>query len=123
MVLPAPPRFSTTNGWPKVSVRPLATSRAMRSVLPPGGKGTMTFTGRAGHDWAHAPKTGRQERASAARKRVMVGTCLVVRTSSVPALPRACRNRSGAGFFPGHAHADGEAEASRRIEAVGGQQG
>ena len=45
MLPPAPPRFSTTNGWPSPSCRPFATGRAAMSDGPPAGHGTTTVTG------------------------------------------------------------------------------
>ena len=51
----APPRFSTTKGWPKRDCRRSAKGRAMTSFDPPGGKGTTTRTGRVGQSpWARA---------------------------------------------------------------------
>lgn len=44
MVPLAPPRFSTTNGLPSCSESSLAVRRPMTSVVPPGGKPTMTRT-------------------------------------------------------------------------------
>ena len=49
---PAPPRFSTTTGWPMLSLMRWATMRATTSVVPPAGKGTMIFSGLDGNDWA-----------------------------------------------------------------------
>jgi hypothetical protein len=37
IVPPAPPRFSTTKGWPKASPNRSASGRASTSLLPPGG--------------------------------------------------------------------------------------
>src|SRR5262245_53492647 len=48
MVPPAPPRFSTTSGWPSGFSSFCARMRATMSVDPPGGKGTMTRIGLAG---------------------------------------------------------------------------
>ena len=45
MLPPAPGRFSTTNGWPSVSVSFCAVARARMSVVPPAGNGTTTRTG------------------------------------------------------------------------------
>ena len=47
-VVPAPPRFSTMNGWPSRCSMPLATKRVSASVPPPAGNGTTIFTGRLG---------------------------------------------------------------------------
>ncbi len=45
MVPPAPPRFSTTTGWPSASESLCAMGRAKMSVDPPGGNGTTSFSG------------------------------------------------------------------------------
>src|SRR5262245_23410657 len=45
----APARFSTTTGWPQVSVSRCATVRDVISVPPPGGYGTSRRTGRDGY--------------------------------------------------------------------------
>src|SRR3954452_15865585 len=44
----APARFSITTGWPQCSLMRWPTKRAMRSVGPPGGNGTMMRIGRLG---------------------------------------------------------------------------
>src|SRR5262245_47201758 len=54
MLAPPPPRFSTTICWPQMSDSFPATTRAMASVPPPGGNGTMRRTCRAGQAWARA---------------------------------------------------------------------
>src|ERR1700694_508225 len=51
---PAPPRFSMTIVCPSASDRRFCTMRAMTSVPPPGGYGTMKRTGFAGQSCAHA---------------------------------------------------------------------
>ncbi|CFM12523.1 Uncharacterised protein [Bordetella pertussis] len=45
---PAPARFCTTTGWPSESCSVRASTRAITSVLPPGGNGTIIWIGRAG---------------------------------------------------------------------------
>src|SRR6218665_678250 len=45
---PAPGRFSTTTGWPSLSLRILASSRELLSVMPPGVNGTTKLIGRVG---------------------------------------------------------------------------
>src|ERR1700704_5944815 len=50
----APARFSITTGWPQCSLIRWPTKRAMRSVGPPGGNGTMMRIGRLGK-FAAAP--------------------------------------------------------------------
>ena len=44
----APARFSITTGWPQCSLMRWPTKRAMMSVGPPGGNGTMMRIGRLG---------------------------------------------------------------------------
>src|SRR4051812_32013834 len=44
----APARFSITTGWPQCSLMRWPTKRAMRSVGPPGGNGTLMRIGRLG---------------------------------------------------------------------------
>src|SRR6218665_825898 len=44
----APLRLSTTKGWPSTACRRSAMARATMSVAPPGGKGTISRTGRLG---------------------------------------------------------------------------
>ena len=46
---PAPARFSTTTVWPSAGCSFSAITRAMMSVVPPGGNGTTIRTGRFGH--------------------------------------------------------------------------
>jgi hypothetical protein len=48
--VPLPPaaRFSTTTCWPSDALSLSATARAMMSLLPPGGSGTMSVIGRLG---------------------------------------------------------------------------
>src|SRR5687768_18448586 len=50
----APARFSTTTGCDHASVIFCASTRAMMSVAPPGGNGTMKRTARDGYAWASA---------------------------------------------------------------------
>src|SRR3954466_7310033 len=52
----APARFSITTGWPQCSLIRWPTKRAMRSVGPPGGNGTMMRIGRLGK-FAAAPRS------------------------------------------------------------------
>src|SRR5258708_32655064 len=54
IVPPGPGLFSTTSGWPLVSVSACASARARMSLTPAGGQGTMTLTGLAGYVWAVA---------------------------------------------------------------------
>src|SRR5436305_1877202 len=62
---PAPPRLSTTKGWPSSFCRPSAAMRPMMSVEPPGGNGMISVTGFAGHDCASADATKQQSEKSA----------------------------------------------------------
>jgi hypothetical protein len=48
MLPAAPERFSTVTGWPNLSRSLSATTRASRSVPPPGTNGTMIWIGFAG---------------------------------------------------------------------------
>src|SRR5580765_8518284 len=54
MVPPAPPRFSTSTGWPIDSCMRWATMRAAMSVVPPAGNGTTMRSGLDGKGWASA---------------------------------------------------------------------
>src|SRR5262245_18011837 len=53
----APPRLSMTSGWPSTFSTSFAMIRALASVAPPGGKGTMRRIGRSGQACL-APGTG-----------------------------------------------------------------
>src|SRR3954469_23741411 len=66
MTLPLPGRLSTTNCWPSARPRQSVIRRQIVSGAPPAACDTMTFTGRAGHDWAPADAA---ERPSAAPTR------------------------------------------------------
>ena len=50
----APAWFSTTTGWPRLSLNFCPTSRALMSPAPPGGLGTMMRIGRDGRSCAVA---------------------------------------------------------------------
>src|SRR5688500_20198327 len=45
----APPRLSTTSGWPSALSTSFAMALALASVAPPGGNGTISRIGRVGH--------------------------------------------------------------------------
>ena len=45
---PAPRRFSTITGWPRLFASDSPRARATRSVVPPGGNGTTSVTGFVG---------------------------------------------------------------------------
>jgi hypothetical protein len=49
MKLRAPGRFSTTIGWPNTSASRMPRVRAVMSVGPPGGNGTIMRTGPLGY--------------------------------------------------------------------------
>ena len=59
---PAPARLSTMIGWPSAWLIAGASSRAVKSTLPPGGKPTTRRTGRSGKAWA----PGRRREAASA---------------------------------------------------------
>src|SRR5215210_2508194 len=48
MLPPAPARLSITIGWPSAAWSAFCSTRAARSVCPPGGKPTIRLTGRSG---------------------------------------------------------------------------
>src|SRR5438094_10562717 len=49
MLPAAPPRFSTSTGWPHFSLIFWAITRPRMSVVPPGAQGTIMRTGFAGY--------------------------------------------------------------------------
>src|SRR3954468_4164047 len=65
---PAPPRLSTTKGWPSSRAMPSAAMRPTMSVEPPGGKGMISVTGFAGY----CARADEQHSARSANSRVMV---------------------------------------------------
>ena len=66
-VAPAPARFSMITGWPSWSCSPCASSRATRSVVPPGAKGTTRRIGWVGQA-AIAGLRARRPRAAPMRR-------------------------------------------------------
>src|SRR5688572_4395518 len=64
----APVRLSTTICWPSGLARSLATRRAIRSTLPPGGNGAMMRTGLAGYSAAKAWAAMNARKKSAMRR-------------------------------------------------------
>src|SRR5512134_3170159 len=52
MLPPAPARFSTSTGWPSAAESLSPSARAVTSVEPPGGYGTMSRTGLDGQPCA-----------------------------------------------------------------------
>ena len=84
-----PVRFSTTTGWPRLSVSRSARMRAATSVAPPAGKGTTKRSGREGDHaaaaWARASEGAPRPAATASRmwrRRSMV--CLRSSAVSTP---------------------------------------
>src|SRR5687767_5507457 len=55
----APALFSTTTGWPSACESLSPRARAARSVEPPGGNPTSSFTGRSGQPWADASEVAK----------------------------------------------------------------
>src|SRR5215217_2757646 len=78
-MVPLPPgRFSTTNGWPSWSPSFCASCRPTASSVPPGGKGMIIFTGRAGQAWARAlAAPAARQAASASFSVVLNMVCLL----------------------------------------------
>src|SRR5260370_11739434 len=76
MVPPAPPRLSTTTGWPSRSPTCAATGRAKMSFDPPGGNGTIQFRACAGQSAARSgPATPAASRPpSALRRETFIGS-------------------------------------------------
>ena len=66
--VPAPGRLATSSGLPQRSAKGSASTRARKSALPPGGKGTTTVTGLAGKPCA-MPNDAMHVRTSASTKR------------------------------------------------------
>src|SRR3954462_8126188 len=80
MVEPAPGRFSTITCWPRLADIDWPVSRAMVSIGPPGGKGTIILIGLSGEGWWPAvvamPAQSAKPTASSACLRIM-GASLV----------------------------------------------
>src|SRR5215831_15919306 len=70
---PAPPRFSTTFGWPVCSASLEDTMRVTTSAGPPGGKGTIQRIGFDGNDCACAACA-----SSAAQKKIAAFIAAIV---------------------------------------------
>jgi len=66
MAPPPPPRFSTTTGWPRFLLNSSDTMRAMMSVVPPAGNGTISRIGLLGNAWAEAASGSTAQAASSA---------------------------------------------------------
>ena len=87
MLPPAPGRFSITTGWPSSGAIRSASSRAVMSAAPPGGKGTTMLQG-AGLGMARMRRRGRRARQQQPR-------------GALIALGSTC-SRDGDAFQPGH---------------------
>src|SRR6218665_786981 len=89
----APLRLSTTKDWPSTACRRSAMARATMSVAPPGGKGTISRTGRVGEAGCVWPIAGRLAAAwvpaararafSALRRDVWLGMFIIESPSCV----------------------------------------
>src|SRR5262245_49931240 len=78
MVPPAPPRFSTSTGWPSASEILPPTRRAMKSAAPPGGTVTIRRIGRLGKSPCAetAPANAIRNTAPRARMEPILSTAL-----------------------------------------------
>src|SRR5262245_29812720 len=78
MLPAAPPRFSTSTGWPHFSPSFCAITRPRMSVVPPAAQGTIMRTGLFGKACAAAcgAKNGRRTRRVASRRRRISKTIL-----------------------------------------------
>ena len=83
-VPPAPGRFSTTTGWPSLSLSTLEATRAMKSEPPPGAKGQTIFSDLLGKaSWARPwcgsarPASGAGRAAQKRRRLMLMGWCLL----------------------------------------------
>src|SRR5690606_12028348 len=70
---PAPGLFSTTIGWPRSLASDSPSVRAITSIAPPGGKGTIQVMGRSGYAAAAAEAANRPAIAAAAQTVLMAG--------------------------------------------------
>src|SRR5437773_243307 len=101
MMVPPPPRLSTTTDWPKDSVRCWASMRASRSAVPPGVNGTISRTLLVGAQpcAAAGPQTGAAPRvsASSASRHLRIGNLLGF---DIEADHHALEAFVGRGIFP-----------------------
>src|SRR5687768_16675404 len=91
MLPPAPPRFSTSTGWPRRSDIFWPTSRATVSAKPPAANATTVRTGLAGYACASAPDMP----LAAAMPAIAAATLMFL--LMVPP-PFECRRQAGLGF-------------------------
>src|SRR5882762_1913405 len=87
MMPPAPPRFSITTGWPRLSCSAGTKLRAAMSVPPPGAAGTTRWIGFAGYCAAAGGIA--KYAASSTRERIAIG--LVI--ARCPCMTIACTQR------------------------------
>src|SRR5262245_10559421 len=71
MTPPAPPRFSITTGWPRLSCSAGVKLRAVMSVPPPGAAGTISRIGRVGYCASACPL----KRCARSKAKVTASTC------------------------------------------------
>src|SRR5262249_46881982 len=99
MVVPAPPRFSTTIGWPSRADNGSETTRGITSVALPAAKGMIARIGLLGHVCASAsPRQKRRTRQLTSNARgipqFLLGLCVADRRRSAAVTRR--RPRLGA---------------------------
>src|SRR5437773_6283216 len=85
MMPPAPPRFSITTGWPRLSCSAGTKLRAAMSVPPPGAAGTMRWIGFVGYCAAAGGIA--KCAASSTRERIAIGLGIARRRTN-PRLPK-----------------------------------
>src|SRR5436853_750994 len=85
MMPPAPPRFSITTGWPRLSCSAGTKLRAAISVPPPGAAGTMRWIGFVGYCAAAGGMA--KGAASSTRERIAIGL-VIARRRTNPRLPK-----------------------------------
>src|SRR5439155_1660239 len=85
MMPPAPPRFSITTGWPRLSCSAGTKLRAAMSVPPPGAAGTMRWIGLVGYCAAAGGMA--KCAASSTRERIAIGL-VIARRPTNPRLPK-----------------------------------
>src|SRR5262245_62089821 len=81
MVAPEPGLFSTWTGLPKARDKRSATTRAVASTPPPGGRGTMILIGLEGYDCAPRAQLAFNPMMSAAKADVRICLLIMVRSN------------------------------------------